>query len=258
SLPNNQSPITNNVSYFTGDLARWRPDGNLEFLGRIDKQVKIRGFRIELGEIENRLMKHREIEKTVVAVREGINREKYLCAYIVPVKGKETDFIVAQLREYLAERLPAYMIPERYVEISRIPLTSTGKVDEKALQNYAENDGTGGKIGTGNAYMAPSSDVEKKLAAMYEEILEIEKVGTGDNFFEIGGQSIAAMRVMAKVNDTFAVKIPLASFFQESTVKKIAGMIEEKQNLERKTDTVEKHSLSTVKFKTRKRRERQI
>ncbi|MCP4152933.1 MAG: amino acid adenylation domain-containing protein, partial [bacterium] len=162
SFPNNQYPITNNHFYRTGDLARWLPDGNIECLGRIDHQVKIRGFRIELGEIENRLLAHPGITEAVVLVKGTGYEEQYLCAYIVPVgDGVEP----AQLREYLFVTLPDYMIPGRFVTLEQIPLTTSGKVDRKALAGNEE-----ARLENRSGYTPPGTKEEKQIAEVWREV----------------------------------------------------------------------------------------
>jgi amino acid adenylation domain-containing protein len=232
--------------YKTGDLARWLPDGNMEFLGRMDFQVKVRGYRIELKEIENQLKKYRGIKETVVLAPTG-----NLCAYIV-FAGEGVP--VSEIREYLSGELPDYMIPTHFIEAKQIPLTPNGKIDKKAL---SELDRT---IGIGTEYVAPTNEVEKNLAAMWSEILEKDRVGIDDNFFDLGGQSLIAMRLMSMIKEVFNVKVPLTAFFQVSTVKAIAGLILETQSREGpgKGAAQEDHSFASVKFKKKKRREREI
>jgi amino acid adenylation domain-containing protein len=165
--------------YKTGDLVRWQPDGNIQFLGRIDYQVKIRGYRIEPGEIEKQLLKHKQIKEAIVITREDSTREKYLCAYIV--SPKEVD--IPGLRHTLSEILPEYMIPAHFVPIERIPLTSSGKTDKKALPvPYIEKT---------KEDAAPRNNIEKKLVEIWSEVLGIKKdtIGIDRNFFHMGGHS---------------------------------------------------------------------
>ncbi|MDI3411503.1 AMP-binding protein [Bacillus sonorensis] len=162
--------------YKTGDLARWLPDGNVEFLGRIDHQVKIRGFRIEIGEIEARLLDKQEISEAVIIDREDSKGYKYLCAYITAQKNINTN----ELREYLSNHLPDYMIPSYFIQISKMPLTPNGKVDRKALPEPDED------VKTASEYEAPRNETEEKLIAVWQEVLDRDKIGINDNFFEIG------------------------------------------------------------------------
>jgi amino acid adenylation domain-containing protein len=216
------------ILYRTGDLARWLADGNIEFLGRIDQQVKIRGYRIELQEIEIQLMKYKDIKEAVVLTRErktapskkNEDADKYLCAYIVSAQA-EKKWIISELREYLGGKLPDYMIPTHFIKIDAIPLTPNGKIDVKALYEYDLE----GNIETGTPYVPPTNEIEKKLAAMWSEILMKNAIGMNDNFFDLGGQSILAMRAAAKAQDVFNVKIPLITFFQLGTIRGIAEII---------------------------------
>jgi acyl-coenzyme A synthetase/AMP-(fatty) acid ligase len=175
------NPFSADRLYKTGDLARWLPDGNIEFLGRIDHQVKIRGFRIELGEIESRLLEHDSVKEAVVLDRDD-NGNKYLCAYIVA----HNELTTAKIREHLSKQLPDYMIPQYFVQLDKIPLTSNGKADRKALPN-PEN-----TMGTGVEYVAAGNEPEQKLVSIWSEILGIEKqkLSIRDSFFTIGGDSI--------------------------------------------------------------------
>lgn len=159
-----------------GDLARWLPDGNVEFLGRIDHQVKIRGFRIEIGEIETRLRGKQDISEAVVIDREDSKGHKYLCAYIACPK----QIIANELREYLSNHLPDYMIPSYFIQINKMPLTPNGKVDRKALPEPGED------AAAASEYEAPRNETEEKLAAVWQEVLDRDKIGINDNFFEVG------------------------------------------------------------------------
>ncbi|HLP57719.1 MAG TPA: amino acid adenylation domain-containing protein, partial [Candidatus Deferrimicrobium sp.] len=201
--------------YRTGDLARWLPGGNLQFLGRIDHQVKIRGFRIEPGEIENRLLKHPGIKEAVVLMQEKEEGEKYLCAYIVP--GNEYE--VAELREFLAGELPVYMIPSYFVGIKKIPLTPNGKIDRRALPKPGFN--------VADHYIAPRNEIEKKLVVLWAEILGIDSsiIGIDDNFFHLGGHSLKATQLTARVHRTFNVKISLVDLFKDPTIRGTAAAI---------------------------------
>jgi amino acid adenylation domain-containing protein len=207
--------------YKTGDLARWLPDGNIEFLGRIDQQVKIRGFRIELGEIENHLIKHDKITDAVVIASddklkgEG-SSDTSLCAYVV-TKSQCTS---VELRAYLSTFLPDYMIPAHFVPLERIPLTVSGKVDRKVLPVPS---GT-----LGESYTAPENELETELVELWSDVLGIRTgmIGTETNFFELGGHSLRAITLMSKIHKALEVKIPLSKIFKLSTIKKLAGYIE--------------------------------
>ncbi|WP_143192229.1 non-ribosomal peptide synthetase, partial [Paenibacillus helianthi] len=169
--------------YRSGDLARWLPDGTLEYMGRMDHQVKIRGYRIECGEIEAQLLKHESVNETLVMARESEDGSKYLAAYIV----SETQVDVTELRRHLEKHVPSYMVPAYFIQVERMPLTSNGKVDRKALPLPEEG------WMRGNEYVAPQGEMEEQLAEIWKEVLGIEQVGRTDNFFELGGDSIKAV-----------------------------------------------------------------
>ncbi|MCX6582106.1 MAG: amino acid adenylation domain-containing protein, partial [Candidatus Aminicenantes bacterium] len=208
--------------YCTGDLARWLPDGNIEFLGRIDHQVKVRGFRIELGEIESCLSLYPAIKEVVVIARQYENRGNYLCAYIVPQSpGHPT---VSQLREYLSKQLPDYMIPAYFIHLERIPLTANGKIDRKALPGPDET-----FIDTGVEYVAPGTETEKKLAFIWRQLLRLERIGINDDFFQLGGDSILVNRCIARIREELHAEIPLRKFFEQPYIKALAEEIEKQE-----------------------------
>ncbi|QUI24145.1 non-ribosomal peptide synthase/polyketide synthase [Vallitalea pronyensis] len=205
--------------YKTGDLARWMPDGNIEFLGRVDEQVKIRGYRIELREIEAQLLKHEKIKEAVVVAKEDESNHKYLCGYIVV----ENELKVQALRKHLAKELPDYMIPTSYVELDKMPLTTSGKIDRKALP---EPDGD---MNTGVAYVAPENKTEERLVEIWQEVLSVEKVGIKDNFFERGGHSLKATSLVSKIHKVFSVEVPLREVFKKPTIKELAISIKSRE-----------------------------
>ncbi|MCP4157037.1 MAG: amino acid adenylation domain-containing protein [bacterium] len=230
-LPNNQSPITNNqlpnnqsfpnnlpIFYRTGDLARWLEDGNIEYLGRLDHQVKIRGHRIETGEIENRLNRHKDIEEVVVIARENENRDKYLCAYYILSDTAHTCDDT-KLREYLPGKVPEYMIPSYYVPMETFPLTTTGKIDRKALPEPEAK--------TGIPYEAPSNETEKKLTHIWADImaLPVEKIGRNDNFFQLGGHSLTATILVNRIQKELETGCPLVEVFNSPTIRQQAAYI---------------------------------
>lgn len=197
--------------YKTGDIGRWLPDGNVEYLGRIDDQVKIRGYRIELGELEDNLSRIEGINQSVVGVVE-INEETYLVAYYVSHGVMDKSFIQSELSKYL----PDYMIPGYYVQLNNIPLTTNGKVDKKALPKVSDNDIIC------EEYVAPQDNVEIKLVEIWQRILGIDKIGINDSFFAIGGQSIKAIMIVAEIRKEFNVKINLETIFSNPTIKVIS------------------------------------
>jgi acyl carrier protein len=204
--------------YRTGDQARYWTDGNLEFLGRTDHQVKIRGFRIELGEIEAALNSHRALrESIVVAYHDG--GEKRLVAYIVASQMPAPT--TSELRHFLQELLPEYMVPSAFVALAALPMTSNGKVDRKALP---APDTVRPELAA--AFVAPRTAVEGTLAAHWTEVLGIDCVGIYDNFFELGGHSLLASQLIARLRDAFQVEIALHSLFEAPTVAGLAEAIE--------------------------------
>jgi non-ribosomal peptide synthetase component F len=196
--------------YRTGDRVRYRTDGELEFLGRLDHQVKVRGFRIELGEIETALLDRPRVRDAVVIAREDTPGDRRLVAYVVgEARGPE-------LRLALGERLPEYMVPSVFVLLEALPQTPNGKVDRKALPRP---EGGGREAG----YVEPRTPVEKELAAIWSAVLGVENVGLNDNFFELGGHSLLATQVMARIRESFGVtEIPLRSLFQKPTLGELA------------------------------------
>jgi len=205
--------------YRTGDLARWMPDGNVEFLGRVDDQVKIRGFRVELGEIEKQLLKHPGIKETAVIHRESDSGHKYLCAYIV----SDRQFSVSQLRGYLTNQLPGFMIPSHFIKVDKIPLNLNGKVDRKTLESY------GTHIDTGVEFVERVTNNEKIIANIWKEVLEADKIGIHDNFFEIGGNSLKILQVNQKLKEAFKKEIPVVKLFRYTTVSAIARSLAEQE-----------------------------
>jgi amino acid adenylation domain-containing protein len=203
------------IIYKTGDLARWLADGNIEFLGRIDSQVKIRGYRVEPGEIENQLMIHDAVKELVVIDREDETGDKYLCAYIVG--NNELDF--PGLREFLSGRLPDYMTPSHFVEMEKLPLMPTGKIDRRALPLP--------EIEVGKGYVAPGDEVEKKLTALWSAVLGVdpEIIGIETDFFQLGGHSLKATTLTARIHKEFAVRVPLMEIFKTPTIRGLAGYI---------------------------------
>ncbi|MCP4154980.1 MAG: amino acid adenylation domain-containing protein, partial [bacterium] len=204
--------------YKTGDLARWLPDGNIEFLGRIDHQVKIRGMRVELGEIERGLLTHPEIKEAVVLARELKKGDTVLCAYYVvkSIPPPETA-----LKDYLSHTLPAYMIPTHFIRQEKIPLTPTEKIDRKALAQIHIP-----KLKS-QAYSAPRTETEKKMVEIWADILEYprDKLGIDDDFFQIRGHSLNATTMTARIHKTFNINIPLAVIFKTTTIRGLAGNI---------------------------------
>jgi acyl carrier protein len=207
--------------YKTGDLSRYREDGAIEFLGRIDHQVKIRGFRVELGEIEAQLAKFPAIKEVVVMAREETPGDKRLVAYLVAREGAAPT--ARDLRAFLADSMPDYMIPAVFVPLDRMPLTPSGKVARGALPAPDL-----GRLDAGVTFTAPASPIEQKVADIWMEILRVPQVGANHNFFELGGHSLLATRVMSAVRAAFNVEVPLRTLFERPTVSGLAGAITER------------------------------
>jgi len=205
--------------YKTGDLARYLPDGKIEFLGRIDHQVKIRGFRIELGEIEAVLAGHPAVRESVVLVREDVPGEKRLVAYLVP--QVEPAPTAGELRSFLKKKLPEYMVPAAFVLLETLPLSTNGKVDRRTLPMPDQV-----RPHLEEAFVAPGNAVEEVVAGIWAEVLGVERVGVLDNFFELGGHSLLATQVISRVQEAFQVEVPLRSMFESPTVAGLAVSLE--------------------------------
>ncbi len=215
-IPNPFSSQSGSRLYKTGDLARYLSDGDIEYLGRIDNQVKIRGFRIELGEIETVLSQHPNIRATVVTVREDIPSDKRVVAYVVAEdKSQNID-----LRAFLKERLPSYMIPSAFVFLEAMPITPNGKIDYRSLpvpdisSTQLEKN-----------FVPPSNPTQETLAKIWSQILGVERVGINDNFFELGGHSLLSVRLISEIEKAFNYQIPLSSLFKISTISEIEELI---------------------------------
>jgi amino acid adenylation domain-containing protein len=198
--------------YRTGDRVRWMADGTLEYLGRLDVQVKVRGFRIELGEIEARLVEHAAVRDAVVLVREDEPGDPRLVAYCVAGEGVDVE----SLRAYLAERLPSYMVPAAIVRLDAFPVTPSGKVNRRALP-APEDDAFAAR-----GYEAPVGETEEALAAIWAEVLGVERVGRHDHFFELGGHSLLAVRVIARVRQVLGAEVGIADVFEKPVLSTFA------------------------------------
>uniref|UniRef100_UPI001EFA0991 amino acid adenylation domain-containing protein n=1 Tax=Bacillus wiedmannii TaxID=1890302 RepID=UPI001EFA0991 len=212
-----QNPYINNEKmYRSGDLVKLLSNGEIEYLGRIDHQVKIRGFRIELGEVENRLVSHERIKEAVVLAKEDEQYQKYLCAYIVCQKNLDKS----ELKAYLKERLPEYMIPSYFMEMDMIPLTNNGKVNRNALP---EPDATGL---ISSDYEAPQTVIQKDLVAVWKNVLGVSSIGIHDNFFDLGGHSLKATAVISEIHKVLHIEVPLKEIFMNPTIKELSRFIE--------------------------------
>jgi len=197
--------------YKTGDLARYLPSGDIEFLGRIDHQVKLRGFRIELAEIEAVLGQHPAVREAVVVSKEDEPGNKLLVAYIIP--NQDAPPTVSELRSFMKARLPEYMVPFAFVVLQALPLTPNGKVDRRALPQPDR-----GSLQLDRAFVPPRNTVEEVLAGIWTEVLKLDRVGIHDNFFDLGGHSLLVIRVVSRVRDAFQVDLPLRAVFENPTV----------------------------------------
>ncbi|WP_326742975.1 amino acid adenylation domain-containing protein [Streptomyces sp. NBC_01768] len=205
-------------TYHTGDLVKWRPDGTLEFIGRIDNQIKLRGYRIELGEIEAALNTHPHIHTTTVTTREDTPGDKRLVAYVVPIPGHAPD--ASGLRTHLQRQLPDYMVPSTYVTLDQLPLTPNGKVDTKALPAPDHH-----RPELATTYTAPRNSTEEIITGVWSDVLGIDTIGIHDNFFELGGQSISSVRVVSRLRDA-GLGVALQQFVRHPTVAQLAAALD--------------------------------
>jgi surfactin family lipopeptide synthetase A len=213
--------------YKSGDLVRRLPDGNLEYLGRLDHQVKVRGFRIELGEIETVLSQHEGLKDAVVLAREDTPGDRRLIAYCVPQSPdtmQDTMPSHSALRDFVRMQLPEYMAPAAFVMLKKLPLTSNGKVDRRALPKpeYARPD-------LGVEFVAPRTPMEEQLAEIWTQLLGVDQVGIYDNFFELGGHSLLATQLVSRVRETFEVELPVRSLFEMSRIADLTTTISQLQ-----------------------------
>ncbi|HEU4962330.1 MAG TPA: amino acid adenylation domain-containing protein [Bacilli bacterium] len=204
--------------YKTGDLVRWLPSGDIEFLGRLDFQVKIRGYRIELGEIENALLKHERITDALVLDREGQDGDRYLVAYAVAKEALSSD----ELRTFLSASLPEYMIPTAFVFLDEMPLTTNGKTDRKRLPEPVEHQMV-------HAFIAPRTETELRLAAIWAELLGVAQVGCHDHFFHLGGHSLKAAALIARLYRDLRVQVSMREIYGAATLEEMAALLEAKE-----------------------------
>ncbi len=216
-IPNPFSSAPEARLYKTGDLARYLPDGNIEFLGRIDQQVKVRGFRIELGEIETALGQHPALQEVAVLARDDTPGDKHLVAYLVP--RQEPAPSIAELRSFVRARLPEYMVPSAFVVLKEMPLMPNGKIDRRALPAPEQT-----RPELENAYVAPRTRAEEILAGIWAQVLGVERVGIRDSFFELGGDSILSIQVIARANQQ-GLRLTPKQLFQSPTVEGLAAAV---------------------------------
>ncbi|NER83043.1 MAG: non-ribosomal peptide synthetase, partial [Leptolyngbya sp. SIO1D8] len=208
--------------YKTGDLVRYLPDGNLEFLGRTDNQVKIRGFRIELGEIEALLDQHPGVHQSVVSVWEEQDNKR-LVAYIVSNKSQQPS--VSDLRNFLREKRPEYMMPGSFIFLKELPLKPNGKVDRQSLPEPNQI-----RPELAETFVAPRNEVEQTLATIWQEMLQVEKVGVNDNFFELGGHSLLVVQVHSKLQGTFNQDVSITDLFKYPTISTLSDYLNQGQS----------------------------
>jgi acyl carrier protein len=212
-IPNPFQTIPGSRLYKTGDLCRYRADGRIEFLGRLDHQVKINGFRVETGEVEAALAAHQSVRQTVVATRSDERHEARLVAYVTPMDAAAPP-TSTELRDFLKKTLPDYMTPSAFVIMEGLPLTPNGKIDRQALPAPEFF-----HAGVAQDRVAPQTEVEEVLAGIWEEALGVGPVGVRDNFFDLGGHSLLATKVIARVRRAFDVELPLGALFTTPTVE---------------------------------------
>ncbi|MBI5301745.1 MAG: amino acid adenylation domain-containing protein [Chloroflexi bacterium] len=215
-IANCQLPIR---VYKTGDLARFRSDGNIEFLGRLDNQIKIRGIRVELGEIEAALNQHPIVREGIVIAREDSAGEKQLVAYVVAREDGQRP-TANELRDFLRAKLPDYMAPAAFIFLDALPLNVSGKVDRRALPIPDL-----GRPDLASSYVAPRTTIEAELARVWAALLKVERVGIHDNFFDLGGHSLLATQLASRIRDTFQVELPLRRFFESATIADLSVLI---------------------------------
>lgn len=233
--------------YHSGDIGRWLPDGVIEFLGRVDNQVKVRGFRVELEEIETQLCRHPSIKEAVVVAKESKtdDKDRELVAYYVLHEAraadiKSKDCPTAELRGYLAAKLPHYMIPVHFVHLEKFPLSSNGKVDRQALARL--------KTDSEKKYTPPQNEIQKIIATAWAEVLNLDKVSIEDNFFELGGNSLNIGKMSVKLKSRLTVEIPVVRLFEYPTVRSLADFL----SREPQADTVSQEKLRQVKQRMEK------
>jgi amino acid adenylation domain-containing protein len=211
--------------YRTGDVGRHLANGEIEYLGRHDRQVKIRGFRIELGEIESVLAQHEDISECIVIARDGTPGDRQLTAYIILGRGRALN--LESVRPFLRQRLPSHMVPAFFTSLEEFPLTPNGKIDRRALPlpETSHSD-------SGEAFVAPRSETEKRVAAIWGDVLRREEIGIYDNFFDLGGNSLLATQVMSRVRDVFQQEFPVRRLFEYPRLEEFGGLIDKSGHAE--------------------------
>jgi acyl carrier protein len=222
-IPNHYSETSNERLYRTGDLACYLPDGNVKLFGRLDNQVKLRGFRIELGEIEAILERYSTVDKAVVLIREEETGSKRLVAYVS--LQPNSDYSEFELRQYLKKNLPEYMVPSIFVLMEEMPLTPNKKIDRKSLPQPELK-----RPDVGEELILPQNEIEKNISRAWSEILKIDVIGTQDNFFDLGGDSLLCVQLVMHLEKELNTDIPVVKFFEHPTIKSFAEYINNKSN----------------------------
>ncbi len=228
-IPNPFSSTPGERLYKTGDLARYLPDGNIEFLGRIDQQLKIRGFRVEPGEIEATLRQHPAVQEAVVSAHQFQPGDKRLIAYVVAGQGHSVS--VGELVRHLKEKLPDYMLPSTLIPLDNLPLTPNGKINRLALPAPAPT-----RPNLETEFTPPATRAEKMLAKIWAEVLQLAQVGIHDNFFELGGHSLLAARVIARIHSDYQVELPLRLIFEKPAIAELSKILEDNLNTQTRAD----------------------
>lgn len=221
-VPNPFGSDANDLVYYTGDRGRYRPDGMLDILGRLDDQVKINGVRIELGELNAALLEHPQVKSGVVIARKNADQQYELVGYVVT--DKDAPVSAADLRRHFADRFPAAMVPRSFVYLDKLPLNANGKVDRRALPAPAE---TADESADHDRVELPRDMTEARLLAIWRKLLKVERIGVNDDFFALGGYSMLAVRMFAQIHEEFGVQLPLTSLFKKATIEHLAALIQE-------------------------------
>ncbi len=228
---NGSSPL-----YCTGDLVKWLPDGNVEYLGRIDEQVKIRGYRIEPGEVESVLLESGLVKQAVVLAKKDGNGSMRLVGYVVTTGMIDKQMIIS----YLQGKLPNFMIPVQWVMLEGLPLTNNGKIDKKALPDPDVTDFLY------NEYVAPRTEVERTLVEIWKELLHLDRVGVKDNFFELGGHSLLAKRMSSFIERKLLISVPIQALFQFTTINDLSKYLELQLNTYPRKEDITEYKLLNI------------
>jgi acyl carrier protein len=239
-VPDPYSEIGGERLYRTGDVARYRPDGAIEFLGRVDNQIKIRGFRIEIGEIETALVSHPSVREAAVLAREDTPGDKRLIAYVVCARH-QWSIVSNELRGYLKERLPEYMLPLAFIQMEALPLSPNGKVDRRALPVPEQV-----KAVPASAQIMPRTPLEEILCGIWQEVLKTEQVGVTDNFFELGGHSLLVTQIISRVREIFRIELPVRKLFDAVTIEQLASVIVENETKPGQAESIAR-TLKTIR-----------